>query len=368
MQGKCGLYFTSYRQEDQLFPSGFQKAALVLFLAVLAVCPLFLNMYFLSVLCLINIAVIGAVGLNLLTGCCGQISLGHGAFIGVGAYATAWFAGHGVPFLPALVFGGLVTAMTGMVFGLPSLRLKGIYLAISTLAAQLILEYLFLHWEGVTGGKNGLSVDSPVILGFAFDNDARMYYLTLVIAAACCLLVANLLRTRPGRAFVAVRDHYLSAEIVGVNLFVYKLQAFGVSSFLAGVAGGLWAHYTMYISPEPFSVSLSISYLAMIIIGGMGSVLGGIFGAAFITLLPEGLSSLASWGGGLLPQYQHLLFGHEGRHLRPHSGSLPDLRARRAGPPLEADQGLLEVVSICALRELSAVFTVSIALCREGEQ
>ncbi len=309
MEGKCGLFFTSYRKEDQLFQSRFQKICLIAFLLILALCPLVLGSYHMSVLSLINIAVIGAISLNLLTGCCGQISLGHGAFIGVGAYATAWFANAGVPFLPALIFGGLITAMVGMVFGIPSLRLKGIYLAIATLAAQLILEYVFLHWSSVTGGMNGLPVDSPEIFGYSFDNDTKMFYLTLVIAILVALMAANIMRSRHGRAFVSIRDHHLSAEIVGVNLFSYKLKAFAVSSFMAGLAGGLWAHYTLYITPEPFGIGLSISYLAMVIIGGLGSVLGGIFGAVFITLLPEVLSALTSWGSDVFPNISTYFLG-----------------------------------------------------------
>jgi len=309
MSEKCGLFFTSYRGEDQLFPSGFQKLNLALFLAILLICPLFLDSYMVSVLNLINIAVIGAVSLNLLTGYCGQISLGHGAFIGVGAYTTAWAVKMGAPFLPALVIGGLVTAMVGMVFGIPSLRLKGIYLAIATLAAQLILEYVFLHWTPVTGGSNGMPVPSPEILGFSFDTDERMFYLIFSITVMVLLLVKNITRTKAGRAFVAIRDYHLSAEIVGVNLFAYKLRAFGVSSFLAGVAGGVWAHYIMYINPEQFGIGLSISYLAMIVIGGLGSVPGSIFGAIFIVLLPELLGILAETAGGVFPNISLYLLG-----------------------------------------------------------
>jgi branched-chain amino acid transport system permease protein len=301
MSGKCGLFYTSYRQEARLFPSRFQRLCMALFFALLLAGPAFLNNYYLSVLNLINIAVIGAVSLNLLTGVCGQISLGHGAFIGVGAYAAAWFTGHGVPFVPALLLGGAVTAVVGMVFGIPSLRLKGIYLAIATLAAQLILEYVFLHWTAVTGGLNGRPVSPPEILGFTFDTDASMFYLTLAVAVLTTLAASNLMRAKPGRAWVAIRDYYLSAEIVGVNLFAYKLQAFGVSSFMAGIAGGLWAHYTMYVTPEPFGIGLSISYLAMIIIGGLGSILGSVFGAVFLTLLPEFLTTWAGWLGGFFP-------------------------------------------------------------------
>ncbi|WP_461211174.1 branched-chain amino acid ABC transporter permease [Desulfocurvus sp. DL9XJH121] len=300
-QGKCGLFHETYAAEAGLMPSAFQKGSLALFLVVLAASPLVLDSYLVSVLTLINISVIGAVSLNLLTGFCGQISLGHGAFLGVGAYASAQFAALGWPFFAALAMGGAVAAVVGMVFGVPSLRLKGIYLAIATLAAQLILEYVFLHAEGVTGGSSGLPVDSPQILGLVFDTDARMFLLTLCVAIVCVLGVSNLARTKPGRAFVAIRDYHLSAEIVGVNLFGYKLMAFGVSSFLAGVAGGLWAHYTMYITPEQFNIGLSISYLAMIIIGGLGSVQGAVFGAVFITLLPEVLSVGAGALGDVFP-------------------------------------------------------------------
>jgi len=309
MQGKCGLFFTNYRQEAGLFIGGFQKIRFGLLFAALAACPLFLDSYYLSVLILINIAVIGAVSLNLLTGCCGQISLGHGAFVGVGAYASAWFVQHcGLPFVPALFMGGLISALTGMIFGIPSLRLKGIYLAIATLAAQLILEYVFLHWESVTGGTVGLPVDSPTIFGYVFDTDPKFFYMTLVAAVLTALAASNIMRSKHGRAFVAIRDYYLSAEIVGVNLFSYKLMAFAVSSFMAGVAGGLWGHYTMYITPEPFGISLSISYLAMIIIGGLGSIQGAVFGAVFITLLPEVLSFLATFIGGIFPDIStHLL-------------------------------------------------------------
>lgn len=301
MQGKCGLFFTSYQGEAQIFQSGFQKLMVGLFIAALAVAPFALNNYLTSVMNLIFISVIGAVSLNLLTGVCGQISLGHGAFIGVGAYAAGQCTLHGVPFPIAILVAGLITAMVGMVFGVPSLRLKGIYLAISTLAAQLVLEYVFLHGGALTGGSNGLLLEPPTILGFSFDTEARMYYLLFFFAAAALLMVSNIMRTKYGRAFVSIRDFYLSAEIVGVNLFWYKLVAFGVSSFLAGVAGGLWAHYTGYISAEQFNIGLSISYLAMIIIGGLGSVLGSVFGAIFIVLLPEVLNALGNGLSGVFP-------------------------------------------------------------------
>ena len=301
MQGKCGLFFESYRAETAVFQTGFQQISLGAFMVALLACPLVLDSYHVSVLNLMCIAVIGAVSLNLLTGMCGQISLGHGAFIGVGAYAAAQATMHGVPFFAALLLGGGAAALVGMFFGVPSLRLKGIYLAIATLAAQLILEYVFLHWESATGGSRGLMVDPPNILGFSFDNERKIFYLLLAVTACVLMVVKNVMRTRHGRAFVSIRDFYLSAEIAGVNLFGYKLAAFGLSSFLAGVAGGLWAHYTMFLSAEQFNIGLSISYLAMIVIGGLGSIAGSVMGAVFMTLLPEVLTAGTRSLSGIFP-------------------------------------------------------------------
>jgi branched-chain amino acid transport system permease protein len=237
---------------------------------------------------MIGIFIIGAHGLNLLTGFTGQISLGHGAFMGVGAFTSAiLFMKSGWPFWLSLPAAGLVTAGVGMIFGVPSLRLRGLYLAIATMAAQFIIGYAMRNWTSLTGGSGGLNVDRPSIFGFALDTDLRYYYLILVLAILSTLFLKNLLRTKTGRAMVAIRDRYLSAEIMGVNLFKYRLLAFGISSFYVGVAGGLFAHYNLVVSYEHFTMWLSIHYLAMVIIGGLGHVLGGIFGTIFMVLLPE---------------------------------------------------------------------------------
>jgi len=223
---------------------------------------------------MIGIFIIGAHGLNLLTGFTGQISLGHGAFMGVGAFTSAiLFMKAGWPFWLSLPASGLVTAGVGMIFGVPSLRLRGLYLAIATMAAQFIIGYAMRNWTSLTGGSGGLNVDRPSIFGFALDTDLRYYYLILVLAIFSTLFLKNLLRT--------------SAEIMGVNLFKYRLLAFGISSFYVGVAGGLFAHYNLVVSDEHFTMWLSIHYLAMVIIGGLGHVLGGIFGTIFMVLLPE---------------------------------------------------------------------------------
>jgi branched-chain amino acid transport system permease protein len=291
-----GLFHSTYKDDEKVFQTLWLKCwmgALLLFLfaGVPFVAPYLSGLFGFSVQHMANmigIFVIGAHGLNLLTGYTGQISLGHGAFMGVGAYTSSiLFMKAGWPFWLSLPAAGLVTAGVGMIFGVPSLRLRGLYLAIATMAAQFIIEYAMRNWTSLTGGSAGLNVDRPSFLGFALDTDRSYYYLILVLAIASTLFLKNLLRTKTGRAMVAIRDRYLSAEIMGVNLFKYRLLAFGISSFYVGVAGGLFAHYNLVVSDEAFTIGLSIQYLAMVIIGGLGHVLGAIFGTIFMVLLPE---------------------------------------------------------------------------------
>jgi branched-chain amino acid transport system permease protein len=228
------------------------------------------------------------MGLNILTGFTGQISLGNAAFLAVGAYTTAALAGKlGLPFPVVVPAAGLVTALVGMLFGVPSLRLKGLYLAMATLAAHFVVEFAVVHWESMTGGVAGASVPPPRLGPLALDSDARVFWLVLPVAAGLLLFAKNLFRTRVGKAFVAVRDQDVSAEVMGVNVLRHKLLAFAVSSFYVGVAGSLLAYHSRIISPENFPITLAIDHLGMIIIGGLGTVLGSILGAAFLTLLPE---------------------------------------------------------------------------------
>jgi branched-chain amino acid transport system permease protein len=198
----------------------------------------------------------------------------------------------GLSFWVGVPAAGLVTAAAGMVFGIPSLRLKGLYLAIATLASQFILEWVFLRWEPVTGGSFGIVVPRPSIGGYVFDSDRSFYYLVLAITVVMVLFAVNIVRTRTGRAFMAIRDHYISAEIMGINLFRYRILSFGISSFYAGVAGALLGHSLKYVTSEQFNLGMSVSYLAMIIIGGLGSILGAIYGAVFMILLPKVLTVL----------------------------------------------------------------------------
>jgi branched-chain amino acid transport system permease protein len=287
----CGDFRTSYEKDAVLFQTPFIKVCMALFLAGLLALPYLLKGEYLWILLQIVIAAIGAVGINILTGFTGQISLGQGAFLGVGAYTSAYItAKMGLSFWIGVPAAGLMTAAAGMVFGIPSLRLKGLYLAIATLASQFILEWIFIRWEPVTGGSYGIVVPRPTLAGYAFESDGSYYYIVLAIAVVMILFAANLMRTRTGRAFMAVRDHYISAEIMGISLFKYRLLSFGISSFYAGVAGALYGHSLKFVSSEQFNIWVSIVYLAMIIIGGLGSIIGSIFGAVFMVLLPKVLS------------------------------------------------------------------------------
>lgn len=285
-----------------IFDSAISRWLLGAFLLVLIALPAIFTTYWLDVTNRVGIAVIAALGLNILTGFTGQISLGNAAFLSVGAYTTAWLANKGVPFIIAMYVSGLVSALVGMVFGIPSLRLKGLYLAIATLAAHFIVEFTVVHWESVTGGVNGISIPPAQIGPLALDNDHRLYYLILAAAVFHLWFAKNLFRTKMGKAFIAVRDHDISAEVMGVNVFVHKLAAFSVSSFFVGVAGSLLAYQAKIISPENFPLGVAIDHLGMVIIGGLGSVLGSILGAAFITLLPEILRLATGQLSGTFPQ------------------------------------------------------------------
>jgi branched-chain amino acid transport system permease protein len=285
---RCGEFKTSYAADMAIFETWISRSVTILFLLALLVIPTFASTYWLDVITRASIAVVAALGLNILTGFTGQISLGNAAFMAVGAYSTAALAGKlGLPFPIVIPIAGLLTAAAGMVFGVPSLRLKGLYLAMATLAAHFIVEFTSSHWEAMTGGVNGISVPAASLGGLSLDSDAKLFYLVIPLTAGLVLFAKNLFRTRVGKAFVAIRDQDISAEVMGVRVFKYKLLSFAVSSFYVGVAGSLLAYQARIISPENFPITLAIDQLGMIIIGGLGSVQGSIFGAIFMTLLPE---------------------------------------------------------------------------------
>lgn len=287
-------YITDYSQSQRLMPTNWARARMALTLALVLTFPFVASGSHLGLANLALIYIIGALGLNVTTGFTGQISMGHGAFVGVGAYASAYFFTiSGLPFVVSVLCAATLTAVVGCFFGVPSVRLKGLYLAIASLAAQFVLEFVFKSWDSVTGGSSGMAAGAPSILGYEFEDDFSHYWLLLAVAGLALLFVRNLRRTATGRALMAVRDHDLAAEIMGINLFRTKVLAFGIGSFLAGLAGALWGHYVGYVTPEQFTLSLSISFLVMIIVGGLGSVLGSVLGAIFVVLLPEALNMVA---------------------------------------------------------------------------
>ncbi len=304
---RCGDFKETYLQDEAIFQSLFVKLCLILFFGFLLIFPFVANAYFLYLANMIGFAVIGAVGLNLLTGFTGQISLGHSAFIGVGAYTSAiLITRYGFSFWVSLPFAGLVSALAGLIIGLPSLRVKGLYLCIATLASQFIFEFIFVHWESMTKGITGIHIPPPRIGSFKFETEKDFYWITLFFVILSVGYARNLVRSRMGRAFVAIRDRDLSAEIIGINLLQYKLSAFAISSFLAGITGALWVTFLKVITPEHFPFILSIQFLAMIIIGGMGSILGSIFGAVFMTIVPELLNYIAGVVKMQAPGYEEI--------------------------------------------------------------
>ena len=299
---RCGDFRTTYSQDMAIFDSRVARYGLAVFLLLLVSTPWVASTYLLDVVNRTGIAIIAALGLNILTGYTGQISMGNAAFLAVGAYSTAYLAGTlGLPFILVIPAAGLITALVGMVFGVPSLRLKGLYLAMATLAAHFIIEFTIVHWESVTKGVAGISIPPAHLGKLVLAGDKGLFFLIFALMLFLVLFATNLFRSKVGKAFIAIRDHDISAEVMGVNLFKYKLLSFGISSFYVGVAGSLLAYQARIISPENFPITLAIDYLAMIIIGGLGSILGSILGAIFIIGLPELLRLLATSLSGQFP-------------------------------------------------------------------
>jgi branched-chain amino acid transport system permease protein len=294
----CGDFRESYRADQTIFPTRLSRAFAIAAVALACLAPLTGDRYMLSLMIQAGYLGIAALGLNILVGFTGQISIGHAAFFGVGAFSSAYLVEHGVPVALAIPLAGVMTTAVGMVFGLPAARLKGLYLAIATLAAQFIIEDFFARARWFTGGVAGRVTEPFSLFGFRFDTNETYFYVVLAYVVVMFVSAANLMRTRDGRALIAVRDHYLSAEMMGINLTYYRTLSFGISSFYAGIGGALYAHYLLFVSVEAFNILFSIQFLAMIIIGGLGSVMGSLMGAVFMTMLPEVVQWLTDWLAG----------------------------------------------------------------------
>ncbi len=283
-----GLFQEDYGQDMALLRTGRQWLLLAAFLLFLLVCPLFFSDRELTILTMIGIAIISVLGLNILTGYCGQISMGHVGFMAVGAYVSAILtAHHGWSFWAALPAAALAAGVAGLIFGLPSLKIKGFYLIMATIAAHFIIIWLILQLQSITGGADGLAVPKPRIGGLVLNSKASYFYLVMFFACLATLSSLNIIRTRAGRAFVAIRDNDLAAEVMGINLWSYKLQAFFIGCVYAGVAGALLVHYYGFASVDQFPFNDSVWYLGMLIVGGMGSIPGAILGAVSLRLLDE---------------------------------------------------------------------------------
>jgi len=284
------LFKTAYEQDLRLFRHGGQVFWYSLLGIVLLAAPWWASEYVMTQLHFIGIYSIVGLGLMLLVGFTGQISLGHAAFLAVGAYTETLLQAAGWPFWLSLPCAALLSAAVGVIVGLPALRLKGIYLAIATLAFGVIVEEILARWDSLTGGNSGKHVKPVELFGTKLDGDADFYYLVLGLTALCCVALANLLRSPTGRAFVAIRDSEISASCLGVNLAKYKTLSFALSAALTGIGGALYAHKVSFISPEQFTLLVSIEMVTIVILGGVGSLHGAVFGAAFVIVLPQLIS------------------------------------------------------------------------------
>ncbi len=297
-----------YADDTQLFRGRLSQLSLALLIVAMCGAPFLMNDFWTSVLIYAGIASVGAIGLNLLSGYTGQVSLGHAFFLGVGGYSAAWLTSRfGLPFPLWLIGAGTIGGCIGAVAGPFALRLRGNYLVIVSLALVVLGQHVFENWTSVTGGLSGIPVRAGVaMLGFDFarlhvpgigeplSRNHGFFYLTWIVVGVLALLAKNIVRTRPGRAMQAIRDRDVAAEVVGVSLVRYKVGAFVVSSAYGAAAGALYVVYARYVSPLDFGLALSIQYIAMIVVGGMATIHGSILGALFLTAVPRLVESMGS--------------------------------------------------------------------------
>ena len=292
------IFKTDYEQDIRVVKHGGQAFWYSLLGVFLLGAPWLVSEYMLAQLVFVLIYAVVGLGLMLLAGFTGQFSIGHAAFLGVGAYTQAVLTNAGWPFPLALACSAGLSAIVGIVIGVPALRVKGIYLGIATLAFGFIVEEGMARWESVTGGNAGLHVKSPAMFGWVLNGSTEFYFLCLVVVVVCTLALINLLRSPTGRAFVAIRDSEVSAQSMGIHLARYKTMSFALSAAFAGVGGALYAHKIKFLSPEQFSIIQSIDLLLMIVVGGLGSIHGVFLGAIFLITMPQ----LIAMGKDYLPE------------------------------------------------------------------
>ena len=300
-------YDTSYYDAQRILRYRSDWMSYGLLLVALMVAPWLLPAYYIGELSYLFIACIASLGLMILIGYTGQVSLGHAAFMAIGAYAHTWFLNHDWGFLASILSAGALTGAMGLVIGLPAIRVSGLYLAMVTLAGALLTEQILGRWKDVTGGYSGVSVPTPVIFGIDFGALRPFYFLCLFVLAVVLFGLFNLMRGRTGRAFVGVRDSEAAAYTLGIWVGGYKVLAFVISATVTGIAGALLAHHLQFLTPDGFGLTLSMELVLMVVIGGLGSLRGAIFGAGLIGLLPNLISKIKP----LLPTALSAQFGLE---------------------------------------------------------
>jgi branched-chain amino acid transport system permease protein len=295
------VFNEDYAHDTAIVRTRLQWALVALGLILLFIIPVFCSGYLVNLANLIGINVIVVLGLQIVCGYCGQISFGQAAFMGVGAYTSAILTGQlGWSFWVALPVAGIVAGLIGIIGGAPSLRIKGFYLAMATLALHYVILWVITHLS-IAGGMQGLNVSPPKLGNFVFSDDRSIYYIIMFVMLLMTFFAKNMTRTKIGRAFVAVRDNDLAAEVMGVNPFYYKLLAFFIACFYAGIAGSLAAHCMLVVHPEQFTIIRALWYIGMLIVGGLGSITGVFFGVISILLLDEMVSAIAPFLSATFP-------------------------------------------------------------------
>ncbi|MGY4282453.1 ABC-type branched-subunit amino acid transport system ATPase component/ABC-type branched-subunit amino acid transport system permease subunit [Bradyrhizobium sp. LM2.7] len=379
------LFKTDYEDDIRLFPHSGYVVSYGVLLAVLLIAPYVLSSYLMSQLVFVCIYATVGVGLLILTGFTGQASLGHAAFLAIGAYTAAYLQKYNVPFPVYFLAAGALTGLIGAMVGFPALRLQGIYLVIATISFAFIVEEILARWESVTNGNEGMRVKALSLLGVAVSRDSpTFYFLCLAVLVLTIVGTLNLLRSPTGRAFVAIRDSETAARSMGINVALYKVKSFAISAAITGFAGVLFAHKLSFISPEMFTLQLSIEFIIVILIGGTFSLHGAVLGAIFIVVVDPFLTYLkddmpgiiagiaATFGAGTQSAANvqskvaafFLAQRLEGRDLRHHHRAVRAVRAARALRPLAEDQTLLPAVSALQTRHLQAAED----LCEVGAQ
>ncbi|MDR2332345.1 MAG: branched-chain amino acid ABC transporter permease [Burkholderiaceae bacterium] len=300
-------YNTRYRDSFKLLAHPADKLAYGALIAVLLILPAVASSFVLGELAYVFILCIASLGLMLLTGYTGQVSLGHAAFVAIGAYAHAWLMSKGMPLLLSVPLAGLIAGFAGLLLGIPAIRVSGLYLAMVTMAFAIIVEQLIGHWESVTGGFTGMAVAEARIGGWSLGNATAFYYLCLAVLCAVFLGLLNLLRSAIGRSFMGVRDSEAAACSLGIHVRAVKVAAFAISAGITGIAGALIAHHLQYLTPDGFTLLLSLELVLMVVIGGAGSLRGAILGAVLISMLPTAISRIKP----LLPEKMSTQFGLE---------------------------------------------------------